>query len=408
MNTHLQYLKRDAIAGIVTGLMAIPLTVGICIMSKYPIMVGFYTVIFACIIGFISYLYKPGNYVGTPGVAAGLAPALALGIQEFGMEKMPFLIFLTSLFQAIVWTFDLQKFILKIVPKYLIEGLLAGVGIKIAFNFLPYTYTIINNSEGIFSHSRLILMFLSLSSLFIFFYLYKKYNKISPGLPYIITISLGFISMIFVPLPVIKVDSYNFTIKIPFLFDNIQKFGSLVIFKMVGFSLMLGSIDVIEQVMSNAAIEELDPLKRKCNTNNSLLAIWIANMGSSFFGGMTNLDGLAKSSTNALAGAYTKLSNLFTAGMISIFPQILTFLPEYTLGVIMLFTSWKMILGLIKVAEEHGKYELTLSLICSLVVFKLGIFEGLLISIFIHLLIIVIILLGKKRSLKEIWINFHP
>ena len=139
MNTHLQYLKRDAIAGIVTGLMAIPLTVGICIMSKYPIMVGFYTVIFACIIGFISYLYKPGNYVGTPGVAAGLAPALALGIQEFGMEKMPFLIFLTSLFQAIVWTFDLQKFILKIVPKYLIEGLLAGVGIKIAFNFIITT-----------------------------------------------------------------------------------------------------------------------------------------------------------------------------------------------------------------------------------------------------------------------------
>ncbi|MDQ3185000.1 MAG: hypothetical protein M3Q16_00740 [Pseudomonadota bacterium] len=62
----------------------------------------------------------------------------------------------------------------------------------------------------------------------------------------------------------------------------------------IGFAAMLATIDVIEQVMSNAAIEKIDPLKRKCHTNNSLFAIWISNMGASFFGGMTNLDGLAK------------------------------------------------------------------------------------------------------------------
>ena len=78
----------------------------------------------------------------------------------------------------------------------------------------------------------------------------------------------------------------------------------------LGFAAMLAVVDVIEQVMSNAAIEKIDPLGRKCNTNNSLLAIWIANMGSSFFGGMTNLDGLAKSTTNKLAGAMTKFSFL--------------------------------------------------------------------------------------------------
>ena len=50
----------------------------------------------------------------------------------------------------------------------------------------------------------------------------------------------------------------------------------------------------------------MDPLNRKANSNNSLLAIWIANMGATFFGGMTNLDGLAKSTTNTVAGAVTK------------------------------------------------------------------------------------------------------
>src|SRR4051812_8546024 len=32
-----QTLKRDALAGTITGLMAIPLTVGICLMSEYPV-----------------------------------------------------------------------------------------------------------------------------------------------------------------------------------------------------------------------------------------------------------------------------------------------------------------------------------------------------------------------------------
>ena len=42
---------------------------------------------------------------------------------------------------------------------------------------------------------------------------------------------------------------------------------------------MLAVVDVIEQVMSNAAIDKIDPLQRPSNSNNSLLAIWVSNMG---------------------------------------------------------------------------------------------------------------------------------
>ena len=108
-----KHLKRDALAGTVTGVMAVPLTLGICLMSDYPVMTGLYTAIFAGIVSFITYLIKPGNYTGMPGVAAGLAPALALGIMTFGMENMPFVIVLTSIFQMIVWKFKLEKYIVR-------------------------------------------------------------------------------------------------------------------------------------------------------------------------------------------------------------------------------------------------------------------------------------------------------
>ena len=164
-------IRRDALAGTVTGMVAVPLTIGICLMSEYPIQTGLITVIFACIIGFISFLFKPGNYVGVPGVAAGLAPVLALGIHKFGMENMPFLIFLTASSQAIAWRYDLQKYILKAIPAYLIEGLLAGIGLKIALKFFPYTYDVLQVSEVWFDDERIQMLVISLGSLLLFLYL---------------------------------------------------------------------------------------------------------------------------------------------------------------------------------------------------------------------------------------------
>jgi MFS superfamily sulfate permease-like transporter len=157
----------------------------------------------------------------------------------------------------------------------------------------------------------------------------------------------------------------------------------------VGFAAMLAVINVIEQVMSNAAIEKIDPLGRKCNTNNSLFAIWIANMGSSFFGGMTNLDGLAKSTTNKLAGAMTKFSVLVIAIVVTFFvlnTEYLEYLPKFSLAAIMIFSGWKMIAGLWRVAH-HGQYALMLAVACALLVYKMGIFEGMLIALTVHGLI---------------------
>lgn len=57
-------IKRDALAGTITGLMAIPLTVGICLMSEYPVQIGLATVLVACVISFIIYLGSSRIRVG--------------------------------------------------------------------------------------------------------------------------------------------------------------------------------------------------------------------------------------------------------------------------------------------------------------------------------------------------------
>jgi len=410
ISTIVKHVKRDALAGVVTGIMAVPLTVGICLMSEYPVMTGLYTVIFAGLISFITYLFKPGNYTGMPGVAAGLAPVLALGIHTFGMENMPFVILLTATFQMLVWKFQWERFILRVVPHYLVEGLLAGVGLKIALKFVPFLYDIEHETETWLNFEREIVIGLSIVSFIAFVWLYTSYKKKMPALPYIVITATAVIISFFFPLPKIAIDNVPFQLALPLPHFGHVPSGEIIslTLKMIGYAIMLGVIDVIEQVMSNVAIEKMDPQDRKCNSNNSLLAIWIANMGATFFGGMTNLDGLAKSTTNTVAGAVTKLSNLFTSMVLLVFvlfPFLLSYLPEYALGIIMVYSGWKMIANIAHVRAE-GRYALIMAGTCAILVWKLGIFEGLLLLLVAHAIIQYIFMKRLDKSNSEIWSQF--
>ncbi len=380
-----QYFARDLQSGIITGVMAIPLTIGIAMMSDYPIKVGLATVAFACLIGWLNAWFRPGNYIGCPGIAAGLAPVLAMGVAYFGMENMAFLIFLTAAMQAIIWKFNWQKYILLAVPTYLVEGLLAGIGLKIALTFLLFTYEIPANlisADTFWNMARIQMSLISLMAFAMFVFLFLKYKKTQPAIPYFALIVSGVVLAQFVSAPMLTIEDVDLKLALP-----IPHFKNyLMLVYAIGYCLMLAVIDVIEQVVSNAAIEKLDPLKRHCNSNNSLMAIWISNMGASFFGGMTNLDGLAKSTTNALSGGYTKFSVLVIGCVITfflIYAHYLEYLPKFALAAIMIFTGWKMILGLLHVAH-FGRYPLMLAILCGILVYKLGIFEGLLIALAVH------------------------
>lgn len=380
-----KYIARDVQAAIITGAMAIPLSVGIVLMSEYPIRLGLATVAFACFIGWISAFIRPGNFIGVPGIAAGLSPVLALGVAKFGIENMAFIIFLTAAIQALIWKFNWQRYILLAVPSYLVEGLLAGVGLKIALKFLDFTYEIPieqESSDAFWNIARLQMALISLAGFAVFVYLFSKFKDTKPALAYFILIGASIILAQFLPMPMLHVDDVPLHLAPPLPHFN----NALTWISALGFAAMLAAVNVIEQVMSNAAIEKIDPLGRKCNTNNSLLAIWIANMGSSFFGGMTSLDGLAKSTTNRLAGAMTKFS-IFIIGLVVTFfvmnSEYLEYLPKFSLAVIMIFSGWKMISRLWHVSH-HGQYAMLLAIFCGLLVYQVGIFEGLLIAMAMH------------------------
>lgn len=231
-----------------------------------------------------------------------------------------------------------------------------------------------------------------------------------PALPYFVLMASSVLASFYLPLPKLSISTIPFELALPLPhLDHLNGTQTLFMFiKMIGFAMMPGTIDVIEQVMSNVAIEKMDPDKRKCDTNNSLLAIWIGNAGATFFGGMTNLDGLPKSTTNAVAGAKTKLSNLVTSIFLLIVvlnPSLITALSEYGLGIIMVYSGWKMIANISHVQAE-GRYALILAGVCGFMVFELGIFEGLLAVLLGHAIIQFIFMKRLGKNNQQIFTEF--
>ena len=204
-----KYAGRDVAAGLIAGSMAIPLTVGIAMMSDYPIKVGLATVAFACFIGWINAWFRPGNYIGCPGIAAGLAPVLAVGVASFGIENMAFAVFLTATFQAVIWKFNWQRYILVAVPVYLVEGLLAGVGLKIALKFLAFTYELppgMVSADTFWNGARIQMVLISMAGYAVFVYLFLKFKNTQPAVPYFVLITVGTVLAQFMSVPMLSID----------------------------------------------------------------------------------------------------------------------------------------------------------------------------------------------------------
>src|SRR4051794_28150647 len=346
----------------VVSLVSLPFSLGIAVASGAPPICGLISAIIAGLI----LPFQGGSYVTVSGPAAGLAPALLAGMLLLGKGDLetgyPLLLVancLTGVAQVVLAYFKAAKFS-ALFPSAVVEGMLASIGLLIIAKQMPLLvghsfhshefWGMVAETPSQLSSMEPKVFLLGITCLALIFLLAsfkQRWLKVVP--PQVIAAVFGLILG-----QVMGLDS-RYLIHIPDKpfehgitmpnFQGVMADRSLwwAVFTTV---LTLTLIDGVESLATIAAIDRIDPFRRKSDPNRTLFAMGISNMCSSMAGGLTIIPGGVKSTACIVSGGRTQWANFYNAMFLILYlaigRDVINLMPLGALGAIVIYTGYKL------------------------------------------------------------------
>jgi MFS superfamily sulfate permease-like transporter len=344
-------LKSDLPAGIVVFLVALPLCLGIALASGAP----FFSGVISGIIGGIVIGSLSNSQLSVSGPAAGLS-ALVLGaITSIGNFPL-FLcaVLIAGILQILLGVFKLGG-IAKFIPSGVITGLLTSIGIIIIAKQLPIAFGFKNLKElfGAFQNFNPIVLAICILSVLIILGWDKIKIKFIPGA--LIAVIIGvIINEILKAGFTSKALDANFLVSVPvaasakeFLgFFTLPDYNGFTNSSIIIYGVVFAIIASVETLLSIEAIDNMDPEKRKTNTNRELIAQGIGNSVAGLIGGLPVTSVIVRSSANVNSGGKTKMSTIFHGLLLLVsvilIPTLLNKIPLSALAAILFLTGYKL------------------------------------------------------------------
>ncbi len=402
----MQNIKFDLPAGLIIFLIALPLSLGIAVASGAPPIAGVITGFIGGILGGL----LGGSYVTINGAAAGLI-AIVFGavsaLSDIGPNGQPDLAtgFRHALavgvicggFQILMGLAKMGK-LTNMFPLSVVHGMLAGIGIiimakqihtllgvKVAGAMIP-TIAAIPSSFANMNTQAATIGALSLVMMMIWPKLPKAITKLVPAPMAII--------MVTVPMAMMMKLSPDLMVKVPLAFmESFQtpdwsKAGTGVFWKFVITYTLVASL---ESLLTAAAMDKMDPWKRRSNMNRELVSKGAANALSSFIGGLAMIAEVVRSSANIMNGARTRWSNIchgsFLLLSVAFIPQILNMIPLAALAGMLVFIGSRLAHYKKFVHAAHvGKEEVAYMLVTTFFVVTVDLLWGIIIGFIVAVL----------------------
>jgi carbonic anhydrase len=358
----LKHWRHDLLAGLVVSMISVPFSLGIAVASGAPPICGLISAIIAGLV----LPFLGGSYVTISGPAAGLAPALLAamlllgrGDLKIGYPLLLVAICLTGVAQIVLAKVKAARFS-SMFPSSVVEGMLASIGLLIIAKQLPLIFghkfeshefwgmvaevpsQVANIQPKVF-----VLGIATLALIFVLASIKARWLKVVP--PQVFAAAFGLILAVFLGLDaqyLINIPEKPFAhgIVTP-NFQGVFADRSLWwgIFTTV---LTLTLIDGVESLATIAAIDKIDPFRRKSDPNRTLFAMGVSNMASSMAGGLTIIPGGVKSTACIVGGGRTQWANFYNSMFLILYivvgRNVINMMPLSALGAIVIYTGYKL------------------------------------------------------------------
>ncbi|WP_282939634.1 sulfate permease [Paenibacillus sp. RC67] len=342
-------LRRDLIAGLIVGVIAIPLAMSFAIASGVKPQFGIYTTIIA---GFlISFLGGSKFQIGGP--TGAFVPILLGIVLQYGYEKLLLAGILAGVILMLMGIFKLGLLI-QFIPRPVTIGFTSGIAVIIfsgqIANFLglqnmkSHEYFLTNMKEiGIhLSTWNIYSTLIAAICLTIILIIPKIFPKIPASLLGLVVSSV--VATVFFNGKIETIGSTYGAIpdKMPML--SMPHFTLEIIIQLLPAAFVIAMLGGIESLLSAVVADGMTGSRH--NSNRELIGQGIANVVAPLFGGIPATGAIARTATNIKNGAVSPISGMVHGGVVLLVLVLLapfaSTIPLSSMAPILMVVAWNM------------------------------------------------------------------
>lgn len=368
MNKFFRTLKKDAVAGIVVFVVAVPLCMGIALASGAPPIAG---LISGVIGGIVVGLFSKSN-TSVSGPAAGLSAIILAKINELGAYETFLLAVVIGGAIQIVLGILRMGFIANYFPSSVIKGLLAAIGILLIYKEFPHligfdqdkkmefsahlldgnTFSDLEYTLSHFHPGALIVGLLSVVTILVWDEIKFLKKSVIPAPLFVLV--FGVITHFFLfSYDALRLEAEHM-VNVPVSRSFLEFVGSLKhpnFGQIARMDIWIAGITIaivasLETLLNLEAVDKLDRHSRNTPPSWELIAQGIGNTVTGLVGGIPITSVVIRGSVGILSGGETKKTTIIHGLLIFAFvlflPRYLNLIPRATLAGILVMTGYKL------------------------------------------------------------------
>ncbi len=367
-------IRTNIISGIAVGIVALPLAIALAIAVGAPPIAGLYTSAFAG--GFAS-LFGSSRYTIT-GPTAALVPLLTVVVFKFGVEALPLVGVMSGILLFVMSAFKLGR-LMKFMPRLVVIGFTAGIGLSIAFGQLASFFNVTGTDpahehfhEGMWDlilhldtvgWTTPLIGLLAIVLMLLWPFVQGRASKLK-------SIPPTFIALIAVSALV-----FHFDIKTPtvsthygdlhgsFPQPRFDWFNLDLIIQLIPSSIAISILMGVETLLTAVISDNLAGTSRRYKPTQELFGQGVANVIGPIFGGIPATAAIARTGAGIQNGATSRLSGvthaIFVLSVTIALGRLVGHIPMTVLAAILIVVAWRItnITELIKMAKTVPRQD---------------------------------------------------